>query len=294
MSDLRNYLMKPIQMKNNLDLYPIKIMEYERFRDLAAKYLILDIPQLNNKRRQEGISLLEFDNLFDYLKSFIDTDRTSCEIVKKIKEINKLTYKEKKDLISSSEDIKNMILNEKVYKNLNLQHFESEIIEMMTMVIKKKVAYNDKIQCFDIYDENDELIACIDSYNFYEFRKIVMEQNLLFEPLIAPNKKAQKYIDASLRNDSGQESDIEAIVAFVSTNSFTGDISNYTYYRLMAEFRSLIKQMNRSDVVSYSAAGATKKNGSPLDIPNIVSKLEVNKNPYDDVFKEVNKNEKDK
>lgn len=294
MSDLRNYLMKPIQMKNNLDLYPIKIMEYERFRDLATKYLILDIPQLNNKRRQEGISLLEFDNLFDYLKSFIDTDRASCEIVKKIKEINKLTYKEKKDLISSSEDIKNMILNEKAYKNLSLQHFENEIIEMMTMVIKKKVVYNNKMNCFDVYDENNELISYIDIYNFNEFRKIVMEQNLLFEPLIAPNKKAQKYIDASLRNDSGQESDIEAIVAFVSTNSFTGDISNYTYYRLMAEFRSLIKQMNRSDVVSYSAAGATKKNGSPLDIPNIVSKLEVNKNPYDDVFKEVNKNEKDK
>ena len=75
MSDLRNYLMKPIQMKNNLDLYPIKIMEYERFRDLATKYLILDIPQLNNKRRQEGISLLEFDNLFDYLKSFLLTKK---------------------------------------------------------------------------------------------------------------------------------------------------------------------------------------------------------------------------
>ena len=45
---------------------------------------------------------------------------------------------------------------------------------MMTMAIKKKVVYNDKIQCFDIYDENDELIACIDSYNFYEFRKNIL------------------------------------------------------------------------------------------------------------------------
>ena len=284
MSDLRNYLMKPIQMKNNLDLYPIKIMKYERFRDLATKYLILDIPQLNNKRRQEGISLLEFDNLFDYLKSFIDTDRTSCEMVKKIKEINKLTYKEKKDLISSSEDIKNMILNEKVYKNLSLQHFENEIIEMMTMVIKKKVVYNDKIQCFEIYDENDELIACIDSYNFYEFRKIVMEQNLLFEPLVAPTKTAQKYIDAKMNSGKG-DMDIEAILAFVSTNVRCDNISDFTYYRLIADFYSLMKQLNREDIVCFKASGMTKKNGEDLDIPNIVSKLNVNNNPYDSVFK---------
>lgn len=294
MSDLRNYLMKPIQMKNKLDIYPVKIPEYERFSILATKYLIMDIPQLNNKRRQEGATLLEFETLFDYIKSLINIDRSSCEVVEQINKINKLPYKEKKELINSSEEVKNMILNEKMYKDLSLQHFESEIIEMIEIVLAKKVLYNSKMNCFDVYDENNELISYIDTYNFNEFRKIVMEQNLLFEPLIAPNKKAQKYIDASLRNDSGQESDIEAIVAFVSTNSFTGDISNYTYYRLMAEFRSLIKQMNRSDIVSHSAAGATKKNGSPLDIPNIVSKLEVNKNPYDDVFKEVNKNEKDK
>lgn len=294
MRDLRNYLMKPIQMKNKLDIYPVKILEYERFSILATKYLIMDMPQLNNKRRQEGATLLEFETLFDYIKSLINIDRSSCEAVEQINKINKLPYKEKKELINSSEEVKNMILNKKMYKDLSLQHFESEIIEMIEIVLAKKVLYNNKMNCFDVYDENNELISYIDIYNFDEFRKIVMEQNLLFEPLIAPNKKAQKYIDASLRNDSGQESDIEAIVAFVSTNSFTGDISNYTYYRLMAEFRSLIKQMNRSDVVSYSAAGATKKNGSPLDIPNIVSKLEVNKNPYDDVFKEVNKNEKDK
>ena len=83
MSDLRNYFMKPIQMKNNLDLYPIKIMEYERFKVLAAKYLIMDIPQLNNKRKQEGVNLLEVDTLFDYIISLIDMDRGLHKIIKK-------------------------------------------------------------------------------------------------------------------------------------------------------------------------------------------------------------------
>lgn len=287
MSDLRNYFMKPIQMKNNLDLYPIKIMEYERFKVLAAKYLIMDIPQLNNKRKQEGVNLLEVDTLFDYIISLIDMDRGLHKIIKKIKEIKKLTYKDKKELISNSEELKNILLNEKIYEDLSTQHFENEIIEMIEMIIRKNVLYNDNTKSFDIYNKNNEIISCIDSCNFNEFREIVMEQNLLFEPLIAPNKKAQKYIDASLRNDNEQESDIEAIIAFVSTNSSIGDISNYTYYRLIADFKSLIKQMARNDTVLYSASGVTKKNGSPLDIPNIVSKLEVNKNPYDDVFKEV-------
>ena len=115
----------------------------------------------------------------------------------------------------------------------------------------------------------------INKLNFNEFRNIVMDQNLLYEPIIAPTKQAQKYIDAKLSNTNGVESDLEAIVAFVCTNSMSMDISNYTYYRLMADFYSLMKQLSRSDMICYRAGGMTQKNGKPLDIPNIIDKLGI-------------------
>ena len=41
MSDLKNYFMQPRSMKCGLNVYPIKIIEYEKFKKLAAKYIIL-------------------------------------------------------------------------------------------------------------------------------------------------------------------------------------------------------------------------------------------------------------
>ena len=55
MSDLKNYFMQPRSMKCGLNVYPIKIMEYEKFKKLAAKYIILNIKQLNNHRKQNKL-----------------------------------------------------------------------------------------------------------------------------------------------------------------------------------------------------------------------------------------------
>ena len=74
MSDLKNYFMQPRSMKCGLNVYPIKIMEYEKFKKLAAKYIILNIKQLDNHRKQNKLQELQVDELYDYIILLIENN----------------------------------------------------------------------------------------------------------------------------------------------------------------------------------------------------------------------------
>lgn len=285
MSDLRNYLMLPQEMKCGLELHPIKLLDYEDFKELAYKYIVLDVPQLNNQRKQINAPLIEQKTLYDYLVALIEQDENVHDLNAELKKMEGLPKEDLDKLFAMNPAIKELWKNKEVYGQIKYQGFKNDICELFKMIIHKKVLYNSKLKCFDIY-ENNELKWVVAKNNFNEFRKIAMNQNLLFEPLIAPTKKAQKYIDASMSKNNNSEVDLEAVVAFVCTNSNAINISDYTYYRLRADFTSLMKQLNRNDIVNYTSGGLTKKNGKPLDIPNILEGLGVDKNPYDDVFKE--------
>lgn len=281
MADLRNYFMKPQVMKSGLEIYPVKIMEYEEFRNLANKYIVMNISQLNNKRKQVGIPKLTQKKLYAYLIDMLRSDEATLEINEKINQMENIDEDMREALMEADESIKLLWEGRDNFRTIEYQNIKGELCRLFEIVLKQPVTYNKKLKCFNVCDDH-----FISNINFEEFREIVMKQNLLFEPLVAPSIKAQKYIDASLKNPSSAEVDMEAVVAFVCTNSSAGDISNYTYYRLMADFHSLMKQMNRGDIVLFSASGATKKNGGQLDIPNVLEKLGIDKNPYDNVFKE--------
>ena len=288
MSDLKNYFMQPRSMKCGLNVYPIKIIEYEKFKKLAAKYIILNIKQLNNHRKQNKLQELQVDELYDYIILLIENNENYKLLLNHINKLNELNEKQREEILNNIGYLRDVMLNKNVIeKNIN-QYSHEEFCELIELSVRKKVIYNPQLKSFEIYSDDNELESVINKLNFNEFREIVMNQNLLYEPIIAPTKQAQKYIDAKLSNTNGVESDLEAIVAFVCTNSMSADINNYTYYRLMADFYSLMKQLSRSDMICYSAGGMTQKNGKPLDIPNIIDKLGINNNPYENIFKEVN------
>ena len=288
MSDLKNYFMQPRSMKCGLNVYPIKIIEYEKFKKLAAKYIILNIKQLNNHRKQNKLQELQVDELYDYIILLIENNENYKLLLNHINKLNELNEKQREEILNNIGYLRDVMLNKNVIeKNIN-QYSHEEFCELIELSVRKKVIYNPQLKSFEIYSDDNELESVINKLNFNEFREIVMNQNLLYEPIIAPTKQAQKYIDAKLSNTNGVESDLEAIVAFVCTNSMSMDISNYTYYRMMADFYSLMKQLSRSDMICYRAGGMTQKNGKPLDIPNIIDKLGINNNPYENIFKEVN------
>lgn len=267
-NNLNNYLMKPTYLKR-IPIYPIKIIDYEEFSQLANRYILLDIPQLNNKLKQLGNETLPFKTLFEYLVEVIEDEYKLLEQIKN--DFNK----------NSNKKIPNKELVEMIREKYNLNS-EANICRLLNMTLHKDISFNRIMKCFAIMDKG-KIIGVINEYNFYEYRKIVMEQNLLFTPLIAPTKQAQRYIDAKINGNGTVSSDLEAMIAFVSTNT-NKDYSECTYYRFKADFYSLVKQLNRSDVVHFSAGGSTKKNGEQLDIPNISEKLGVDENPYDNVF----------
>lgn len=267
-NNLNNYFMKPTNLKD-IPIYPIKLMDYEEFSLLANQYILLDIPQLNNKLKQEGKDELPFNTLFEYLVTIIEDEFKILGQIKKNFNQN------------SKRKIPNKELEEMIREKYSLNS-EVNICRLLNMTLHKDISFNKTMRCFAIADKG-KIIGVINDSNFYEYRKIVMEQNLLFTPLIAPTKQAQRYIDAKVNGNSTVNSDIEAMIAFVSTNT-NKDYSECTYYRFKADFYSLVKQLNRSDVVHFSAGGSTKKNGEQLDIPNISEKLGVDENPYDNVF----------
>ena len=91
-----------------------------------------------------------------------------------------------------------------IEKNIN-QYSHEEFCELIELSVRKKVIYNPQLKSFEIYSDDNELESVINKLNFNEFREIVMNQNLLYEPIIAPTKQAQKYIDAKLSNTNGVE-----------------------------------------------------------------------------------------
>ena len=261
-----------------------KTMRYETQIQLVPS----SIKQLNNHRKQNKLQELQVDELYDYIILLIENNENYKLLLNHINKLNELNEKQREEILNNIGYLRDVMLNKNVIeKNIN-QYSHEEFCELIELSVRKKVIYNPQLKSFEIYSDDNELESVINKLNFNEFREIVMNQNLLYEPIIAPTKQAQKYIDAKLSNTNGVESDLEAIVAFVCTNSMSMDISNYTYYRLMADFYSLMKQLSRSDMICYRAGGMTQKNGKPLDIPNIIDKLGINNNPYANIFKEVN------
>ena len=297
MNKLNNYFMKPTYLRD-LAIYPIKLMEYENFKLLANQFLLLDIPQLNNKRKQERLPKLEQDNLFDYLIDLMEESENKINemriYIKKARNQPKEVIKKQ---IEENPELQGFIDNLDLLEQLYSKSMEEQLCELISMTVKKKVSFiNGIYKAFVIYNIDEEtgeekIKWVINKDNFYDYRKIVMEQNCLFTPLIAPSKKAQRYIDAKFNKGDKLEIDLEAMVAFVTTNT-NHDYYEDTYYRVMADFRTLSKQMNRNDVIEFTSGGMTKKGGGQLEIPNIFESLGLDKSPWDEIFKEDNGNEK--
>lgn len=295
MNKLNNYFMKPTYLRD-LAIYPIKLMEYENFKLLANQFLLLDIPQLNNKRKQERLPKLEQDNLFDYLIDLMEESENKInEMRRQIKQVRSLPKEVIKKQIEENPELQGFIDNLDLLEQLYSKSMEEQLCELISMTVKKKVSFiNGIYKTFVIYDIDEETSQekikwVINKDNFYDYRKIVMEQNRLFTPLIAPSKEAQRYIDAKINSQNESEIDLEAVVAFCTTNTNI-DYCNCTYYRLMADFYSLNKQINRNDTIEFISGGMTKQGGGQLEMPNIFENLGLNKNPWDDVFK-LNKSE---
>lgn len=134
---------------------------------------------------------------------------------------------------------------------------------------------------FRINNNDEDLIT---SENYEEIREMIMEQNLIFEPLIAPNEASQKAIDMAIaklsKNKTGIEINWESIFALLTRTRNIND-ETYTYYQMRADYSMELRLEQSRAIPTYRAVGADVKH---IELGEV---LDIHDNPYsfDKVFK---------
>ena len=126
---------------------------------------------------------------------------------------------------------------------------------------------------FKIGDNDEDLIT---RDNYEEIRAMIMEQNLIFEPIVAPNKKSQDIIDKAIErkrsSGSNVETNLESMIILVSkSRPITED---YTYYQLQADYEMVLRLEQSRAIPTYRAVGADI---DPIELGAILS---IHEDPY--------------
>ena len=126
---------------------------------------------------------------------------------------------------------------------------------------------------FKIGDNDEDLIT---RDNYEEIRAMIMEQNLIFEPIIAPNKKSQDIIDKAIErkrsSGSNVETNIESMIIIVSKSRPVTE--DYTYYQLQADYEMVLRLEQSRAIPTYRAVGADI---DPIELGAILS---IHEDPY--------------
>lgn len=242
------------------DIYPISVVDYNRFKYLAEKYLIPDKHTIEESMGQ-SINGSLLDIVMDRIKVY---------------------------QIAENEDLLKMCVDPSewnIYKQIANQSIENKMLidefkEMLEMTLKCKVVIDDedykiKIEK-DILDDDE-----INSNNFEEYRKVVMRQNLLFAPLYYDDFVLQSMLEQlrkQRRNSKEESADLEAILQIISIKKGINpkDFNDYTYYQVMAEFSRLQLLENYDWVKLVQTSGFGSKD---VKIPKYDKKIDLNKHP---------------
>lgn len=133
--------------------------------------------------------------------------------------------------------------------------------------------------------------SVIHNRNYDEVRKVIMEQNLLFEPKVYKSKMmqewAEKVLEARKKNAPNitLEEKINTIAAFNGKHYW--DLEEYTIYQIEAEF-ARISAIKHYDTTSHLFA-RDYVNPADIKLDHFAEKIDLFKNPYDDLFKSKDK-----
>ena len=131
------------------------------------------------------------------------------------------------------------------------------------------------------FNKNQDKI--INNNNYEEIRKIIMEQNLLFEEKIYKDplvqKWARKALEAKQKGNNITDETMVTIISVISGKSYE-EIANMTLYQYKAEFYRIMAIMNYETSVIFATVA-----GSEGQMPHYTDDTDFNKNPYDGLFK---------
>ena len=216
---------------------PVRLMDWEKFIPVAYEMLRLN-NELLRKRLKLDESVLLYDYVLDYMIKMSE-ERFGQEgsfALVLISSVFSLCYR----------------------------------LPVEPMVQKKDGEVN---LVFKIGDNDEDLIT---RDNYEEIRAMIMEQNLIFEPIVAPNKKSQDIIDKAIErkrsSGSNVETNLESMIILVSkSRPITED---YTYYQLQADYEMVLRLEQSRAIPTYRAVGADI---DPIELGAILS---IHEDPY--------------
>lgn len=256
-----NYFMKPQTIIGIGEIYPIKLYNYNEFKELSAKYMLAGRKWLTNickYPKDEYILDFFIKNalMFESFKIGIISDEIK-EQIKAISEIDMVKYD-----IGEMCNLFSMTINKEV------------IFELLDISSDGVIDYR-----FKIDDEN-----FITKFNYEEYREMVMEQNILFEPLTSPSAKGNEVIQNAIKvlSKNGASQDLMSICSAVSTYKGIDDseLQEYTYYRLMYDFETINRINNNLIYAMFMAQGSKE-----AQLTYLGESIILNKNPYEGLLK---------
>jgi hypothetical protein len=173
-----------------------------------------------------------------------------------------------------------------------IRGISDEVIVKSLEIIFQLALRNEDVK-FVVYDFDKYKFQIDDEYsitvdNFPLIRNVIMQQNILFEPKIYKNKEVQRWAEKVLaaRGKNAPNITIEEMISTVSV--FTGkhywDLKDYTIYQLKSDFNRICKieeYRTQSMVFANPYADLSK-----FKMDHFAEKIDMYKNPYDDVFKD--------
>lgn len=279
--ELNNYLMLPEEIEGIGKVYPIRLKDWDKFSKLGGLIFSNGIQNIKNLYKFEG----------DYSLDFYVGKGTPMFVFKK-------TY----DNLMSNIDIlntieKNIIENniKELKKSIKLEYTIEDVEELFGLILRNNVKYEyveteDNVEyLFKIEDSN----YSINKYNFEDLRKVVMKQNLMYEPLTSPdeltNMILQQSVEKMINKNKEKGRSFENIVAMVSLEKGLKDseVLEYTYYRIMKDYYMIERKHKNIYNAIFMSQGAKK-----CKIESFDEDIDMYYNPYDHIFgDEINEEE---
>ena len=175
---------------------------------------------------------------------------------------------------------------------LSSEDSEKRVYDMLELQRLLQIVFKDTIQCLFDKKKNEWVFKVgekgfVTCQNFDRIKEVIMRQNLLYEPIVVEDENTQTFINQHFErlNATGEESDLESMLAYVSNIKGISPetFKTYSYYQLRVDFEMAQKIENNLYIHMYRTQGAK---GEPI---NITSKLNVHKSPYslDNIFNKV-------
>ena len=282
--DLTNYLMLPQEIEGVGNIYPVRLKDIEDFNKFSGLIFANGKTSLKNLYKYEGEYLLDFlinpksplviyKNLQDQTEEIIKNNPNK-EQVKIMKDVLKKT-KEELNLEITIEDFEN------IFKIITREEVKFEYVN-----VDNNFEYTFKIG-------NNK--GNINKYNFNSVRDLVMEQNIIFEPVTSPSKLGNDIIRKTMEKlyIGGRKTSMASMIGIVNQElKLEGNILDYTYYRLVYDFKLIERKHNNIYNAIFASQGA--KN---CIIEGLNEEIDMYDNPFskDKLFpRKVGKNEFDK